>query len=118
MTNDDIVKDPFLRATLAASHASQNHVLSMIESSQSTLPDKTSLSQEELVQHSKNTKKLTAHLAQLRGMYRDAIMGVRKTKHDTAEARSEVDDLHLQLQNLLYEQRHLVGEIEACESYE
>jgi len=32
--------------------------------------------------------------------------------------RQEVDKLHLQLQNLYYEQRHLQGEIAACESYE
>ncbi|KUI56522.1 hypothetical protein VP1G_03865 [Cytospora mali] len=36
----------------------------------------------------------------------------------TAEARQEVDVLHLQLQNLYYEQRHLQGEIAACESFD
>merc|ERR1711977_653594 len=36
----------------------------------------------------------------------------------TAEARQEVGKLHLQLQNLYYEQRHLQGEIAACESFD
>ena len=30
----------------------------------------------------------------------------------------EIDALHLQLQNLYYEQRHLRGEIAGCEDYE
>jgi len=51
-------------------------------------------------------------------MTRRAIFSVRQAKVDTAEARSEIDTLHLQLQNLHYEQRHLRGEISACESYE
>lgn len=67
---------------------------------------------------SKQQKVLFALLAQLRGQNRDAIFRVRDTKHATAEARQEIDRLHLQLQNLYYEQKHLRGEIEACESYE
>ena len=46
------------------------------------------------------------------------MLGVRSTKQETAEARQEIDSLHLQLQNLYYEQRHLRGEIAACEEYE
>jgi Fms-interacting protein/Thoc5 len=67
---------------------------------------------------SKQQKVLFALLAQLRGQNRDAIFRVRGTKHATAEARQEIDRLHLQLQNLYYEQKHLTGEIAACESYE
>jgi uncharacterized coiled-coil protein SlyX len=67
---------------------------------------------------SKQQKILFARLAQLRGQNRDAIFRVRDTKHATAEARQEIDRLHLQLQNLYYEQKHLTGEIAACESYE
>jgi hypothetical protein len=54
----------------------------------------------------------------LRGQNRDAIFRVRDTKQSTAEARQEIDRLHLQLQNLYYEQKHLTGEIAACEAYE
>lgn len=67
---------------------------------------------------SKQQKLLFALLAQLRGQNRDAIFRVRDTKQATAEARQEIDRLHLQLQNLYYEQKHLSGEIAACESYE
>lgn len=67
---------------------------------------------------SKQQKLLYALLAQLRGQNRDAILRVRDTKQATAEARQEIDRLHLQLQNLYYEQKHLTGEIAACEAYE
>jgi len=66
----------------------------------------------------KQQKLLGADLAQLRGLHRAAHYSARETKAQTAEARQEVDTLHLQLQNLYYEQRHLEGEIEACEGYE
>lgn len=67
---------------------------------------------------SKQQKLLFALLAQLRGQNRDAIFRVRETKQATAGARQEIDRLHLQLQNLYYEQKHLTGEIAACEAYE
>lgn len=67
---------------------------------------------------SKQQKVLFALLAQLRGQNRDACFRVRDTKQATAEARQEIDRLHLQLQNLYYEQKHLTGEIAACEAYE
>ena len=67
---------------------------------------------------SKQQKLLYSYLAQLRGLNRNAIGKVRITKQTTAEARQEIDRLHLQLQNLYYEERHLRGEIAACESYE
>jgi len=66
----------------------------------------------------KQQKLLGADLAHLRGLHRQAHFAARETKAQTAEARHEVDRLHLQLQNLYYEQRHLEGEIEACEGYE
>lgn len=67
---------------------------------------------------SREQKQLYALLARLRGQNRDAVFHVRETKQSTAEARQEIDRLHLQLQNLYYEQRHLTGEIAACDSYE
>ena len=63
-------------------------------------------------------KKLNTHLAHLRGLNRKAVLGVRSTKQETGEARQEIDALHLQLQNLYYEQRHLRGEIAGCEDCE
>jgi len=44
-------------------------------------------------------------------------MSAREAKQTTTEARQEVDRLHLQLQNLYYEQRHLRGEIAACKDF-
>ena len=67
---------------------------------------------------SKQQKVLHAHLAQLRGLNKKAILSTRTTKQETSEARQEIDSLHLQLQNLYYEQRHLRGEIAGCEGYE
>lgn len=66
---------------------------------------------------SRHHKTINSHLSILRGQNRNAILGVRRTKEETAKARSEVDRLHLQLQNLYYEQRYLAGEIRACEGY-
>ncbi|KZZ86805.1 THO complex, subunit 5 [Ascosphaera apis ARSEF 7405] len=63
-------------------------------------------------------KRIFASLAKLRGQNRDLVHAVRATKQATAEARAEIDRLHLHLQNLYYEQRHLTGEIAACESYD
>jgi len=62
-------------------------------------------------------KQLFSHLAQLRGLNRRLAHEVRGTKSQTAASRAEVDRLHLSLQNLYYEQRHLRGEIAACEGY-
>lgn len=83
-----------------------------------SFPGGTSATQDLVLAVSKQQKVLFALLAQLRGQNRDAIFRVRETKQATAEARQEIDRLHLQLQNLYYEQKHLTGEIAACESYE
>ncbi|KAI4280192.1 MAG: hypothetical protein L6R38_004635 [Xanthoria sp. 2 TBL-2021] len=77
-----------------------------------TLPNDTKF------QLSAQQRQLNADLASLRQASRESIFEVRATKQDTAEARQEVDRLHLQLQNLYYEERHLRGEISACESYD
>jgi THO complex subunit 5 len=61
--------------------------------------------------------RLYATNSRLRSQQRRAIMSTRSTKAATTEARTEVDGLSLMLQNLVYEQRHLRGEIDACEGY-
>ncbi|RDA89624.1 hypothetical protein CP533_3740 [Ophiocordyceps camponoti-saundersi (nom. inval.)] len=66
----------------------------------------------------KQQRQLLTSIAQLRGLHRAACISARETKSLTSEARQEVDRLHLQLQNLFYEQHHLQGEISACESYD
>ncbi|KAG9236879.1 Fms-interacting protein-domain-containing protein [Amylocarpus encephaloides] len=117
MTIETIVTDPALKTTLATSQQARDQAIALLDltsSYSSTSPPP----QEFQLQISKQQKILLAYLARLRGSHRDAHVGARETKALTAEARQEVDRLHLQLQNLYYEQRHLQGEIEACESYD
>lgn len=45
-----------------------------------------------------------------------ATVGDCKTK--TSQARSELDSIHLGLQNLVYERRHLEREIKKCREFE
>jgi len=123
MAVEEMITDPFLKNVLSISSATRDQALALLD-----LVDKHALDTERTassptlieIQHliSKQQKLLYAHLAQLRGAHRDATLSGRETKALTAEARQEVDRLHLQLQNLYYEQRHLRGEIAACASYE
>jgi len=62
--------------------------------------------------------KVIAHITHLRGQHRRTVLSVRNTRQGVADARGEVDRLNLQLQNLVYEQKHLRGEIAACENYD
>ena len=118
MATRDIVSDPSLLPVLDTSADTLQQfqtLLSLLDPTSASLasdPKGTSLAA------SQQQKHLFAQLAQLRGQNRDAIIRVRQTKQLTAEDRQEIDRLHLQLQNLYYEQRHLSGEISACESYE
>jgi THO complex subunit 5 len=117
MPIDDIVTDPSLKLALETSHKSREQAIALLDLV-SNAPPSSSASDEFQLQISKEQKKLLTYLSQLRGLHRDAHVGARETKALTAEMRQEVDKLHLQLQNLYYEQRHLQGEIAACESYE
>jgi THO complex subunit 5 len=117
MDIDDIVTDPALKLALETSKQTREQAIALLDLV-SNHPPTSSPSHEFQLQISKQQKLLLTYLAQLRGLHRDAQVGARETKALTAEARQEVDRLHLQLQNLYYEQRHLQGEIAACESYE
>ncbi|KAL2427273.1 hypothetical protein ABEF95_010966 [Exophiala dermatitidis] len=117
MAIEGLITDPALqtlRHTSEATLAQTLSVLSWVEDHASTptpsLDLKLDLAQQQKI--------LNAYLAKLRGLHRQAAFGVRATKQETAEARQEVDRLLLQLQNLYYEQRHLMGEIGACEGYD
>lgn len=117
MVVNTIVTDPSLKLALETSKQACDQavtLLDLVSGHSSSSPP----SRELQLQVSRQQKLLLAYLAQLRGFHRDAHFGARETKTLTAEARQEVDRLHLQLQNLYYEQRHLQGEITACESYE
>ena len=117
MALSSTVTDPPLKLALETSSQTCEQAIALLDfvSSQPTPSSPTS---DFHLQVSKQQKLLLTYLAQLRGLHRDAHVGARETKAVTAEARQEVDKLHLQLQNLYYEQRHLQGEIEACEGYE
>lgn len=116
---EDIVADPFLQSVLETSTRSREQCINLLDlADASAFPENESLAIEIQLELSKQQKLMFAYLAQLRGLNRNAVLAVRNTKQNTAEARSEIDRLHLQLQNLYYEQRHLKGEISACASYE
>lgn len=118
-----LVTDASLQSVLAAADLARTQSLAILDlldahhaSSSTTDADPDPTAQQ--LELSTQQKKLTAYLAQLRGLNRKAVLGVRSTKQETGEARQEIDALHLQLQNLYYEQRHLRGEIAGCEDYE
>jgi THO complex subunit 5 len=122
MTVRDIVTESTLLPVLqisADAHNECQQLLALIDPNKASTSAPTGApSQDTIAAVSKQQKILYSLLAQLRGLNRDAILRVRETKQSTAEARQEIDRLHLQLQNLYYEQKHLIGEIAACESYE
>jgi hypothetical protein len=117
MTIDASINDPTLLPLLEVSHAALSQaqkILDWLESNTASSPP----TLEAQLRLSKQQKLLHAYLAKLRGLHRHAALDARATKQETAEARTEVDRLLLQLQNLYYEQRHLIGEIDACEGYD
>lgn len=58
-----------------------------------------------------------ALIGRLKSLYRAANTATRIHKEETAAARQEMDQSHLNLQNLLYEKRHLEREIEKCRQF-
>jgi hypothetical protein len=58
-----------------------------------------------------------ALFARLKALNRDANAAARAHKQITADARHDMDQTHLRLQNLLYEKRHLEREIEKCRQF-
>lgn len=58
-----------------------------------------------------------ALLGRLKSLHRASNTATRLAKEKTADARQEMDQSHLNLQNLLYEKRHLEREIEKCRQF-
>ena len=58
-----------------------------------------------------------ALIGRLKALNRAANTATRVRKEATSEARHEMDQSHLGLQNLLYEKRHLEREIEKCRQF-
>lgn len=118
MATSSIVTDLRLDAVLQTSVQSRDQAASLVGVLQAVDEASGGLSPDHEAELSKQQKLLLTNISHLRGLHRSAHITARETKTQTAEARQEVDRLHLQLQNLYYEQRHLQGEIAACDSYE
>jgi len=58
-----------------------------------------------------------ALFARLKALNRTANAATRSHKQATADARQQMDQSHLGLQNLLYEKRHLEREIDKCRQF-
>jgi len=120
MAVESHITDTSLAAVIETSRAAREQALALVDlvAQSSATGGNGPISPSTLAEISKQQKLLNTNLAQLRGLHRSAHFRARETKGQTAEARHEVDVLHLQLQNLYYEQKHLEGEISACESFE
>lgn len=120
MSNATPITDPTLLAVLSAASAARQQALSLIDLLQQSRPAVDGDGDDDASTAAVDTsaRALEARIALLRGLNRRAITQVRSTKADTTEARQEIDGLHLGLQNLYYEQRHLRGEIGGCEGFE
>jgi len=116
MTVEDAITDPLLTPVLTTAQATLQQALTIVDFL--TTHSSTSTTRAHQLTVARHQKLLQAHLAKLRIQTRRAAYGARNTKTLTAEAKTEVDRLLLQLQNLYYEQRHLMGEISACEGYD
>ena len=81
------------------------------------LQSRQDLSEDESRQLSTDQKKLTNLKIMLRGFNREMYLQNRSVKTSTAEAKAQVDNLYLSLQNLKYEQQHLRTEIQDCRNY-
>ncbi|KJZ77862.1 hypothetical protein HIM_02499 [Hirsutella minnesotensis 3608] len=116
MSVDKIVTESTLSAVLQISDQARDQaqaLLRLVDRAREGRP-----SAELQAEIAKQQKHLLTSISYLRGLHRTACISARDTKSRTSEARQEVDRLHLQLQNLYYEQHHLQGEISACESYD
>ncbi|ATY59680.1 fms interacting protein, putative [Cordyceps militaris CM01] len=112
MTVDRIISDPSLAAVLQVSDQARDQARDLLQLIGAPATPENS------VEVAKQQKRLLTSISHLRGLHRNASFAARDTKAQTAERRHDVDRLHLQLQNLYYEQRHLQDEIVACESYD
>jgi hypothetical protein len=75
------------------------------------------LSEDENAQLETDQKKLKNLNIMLRGFNREMYLQNRAVKQATSDAKAEVDNLYLGLQNLKYEQGHLRSEIQDCRNY-
>ena len=113
MTAEHLITDPTLLSVLRAAEEARRQCLQLTD-----LIAQNHTSDDPSDEQLDAQRRLNARLALLRGLNRNAVKSVRATKQETTEARQEIDSLHLELQNLRYEQGHLGGEIRGCEGFE
>ncbi|KAF4555256.1 Hypothetical protein D9617_2g052090 [Elsinoe fawcettii] len=111
------ITDPDLLRVLSTAQQTRLHCLSMLSFLSAHTQTTPSPSPADALALSRLQKQLTSHLSLLRGHHRRAVYSARSSKSQTAQFKFEIDSLHLSLQNLFYEQRHLLGEIQGCEDY-
>lgn len=124
-----LITDSFLLSILQTTHSARDAALHLLfvtstppASSDPATSDDTITPPPTDISHAlaitRAQKPLFTHLAHLRGQNRKLAHRLRDTKAATSTSRAEVDTLHLSLQNLYYESRHLAGEIAAAEGYQ
>lgn len=111
----NLVKDPQLQSTLDLSARTGQGCVQLTELLESQ--NGRTAKGDAAVQQAKLAKIIRAQLSELRGAHRDVALGSRLTKQLTADAKAEVDKLHLLYANLAYEEQHLREEIINCESH-
>ncbi|CAK4014515.1 Hypothetical predicted protein [Lecanosticta acicola] len=97
-TNMTTITDPTLLSVLQAATAARDQCLSLISLLETNTPTETTTT----TSTEETERALSARLAILRALNRKAIYSVRETKQQTAAKRHEVDELHLQLQNITH----------------
>lgn len=117
MAVEDIIISPELKLCLDMANATLSQTLTIIDILSTAASSQTPTTAALQTRVATAQKLLSAYLSRLRLQTRRAAYLARSTKTQTADARREVDALLLQLQNLYYEQRHLLGEIASCEEY-
>jgi THO complex subunit 5 len=116
------VTDPRLLSVLDVSDQARNAALHFLDVfSKAALPAQSSANTPPDISHAlaitRAQKPVFAYLTQLRARNRDMAYPIREDRATTTASRAEVDTLHLSLQNLQYENRHLAGEIAATENH-
>jgi THO complex subunit 5 len=132
-----LINEPFLLSVLNTTHAARAAALHLLDVASTPLTSSdvaaeatlttppttprssahTPASSAHALSISRAQKPLFVQLSLLRSQNRQLAHLARNTKARTSTSRAEVDTLHLSLQNLYYESRHLAGEIAACECY-
>ena len=114
------IQDPFLISILEATASLREQTSALLDlvNKRHDSSEAEAKSATGTLEPNQRLPELSAGITDLRNRNRHLAHLVRDTKATTSVSRAEVDRLHLGLQNLYYEERHLVGEIASCEEYD